>query len=498
MDAIYQLKRQMQFLELAHASARMGHFVLDPKRQTIEFSSWVRENVGLNNMPIPIDRLPEIVPEGEREQFAATVAAIIKAEEDFAFETNVVTAKGVVRMQRVSGIPAFEDQNKRQGLIGFYGILQEITSEKEARRSLVEARDNAQAELEARTNILVAVSHEIRTPLSGVLGIIDQLKRERSATERERALELMEDSCRALLDTLDAILQQARLSQDAGHRESRRFRPSAIAQRVAELFRPLARRKAIQIEVDAVSDAQAIGDPGRIQQVLANFVSNAVKFTQVGVVTIDVEPPVAGERNWTFVVSDTGSGMDQNRIDNIFNPFDTSGQDSLGRSVGAGLGLSIARDLVDAMGGRIEVESEVGRGSSFTIFLPLEAATAASTNGEEDRPKGRVFIAIEKATTQIQAEAVATQSGWTVLGQEDDLQEGEKEQLPLVILCDAISRTSVPQRLCDAASRIILLADSDGESEPKKQDEESLVTFSGSNIVRQLPDVLKRVADDFA
>ena len=103
MDAIYELKQQMLFLERAHASARMGHFVLDPKRQTIEFSSWVRGNIGLNDMPIPLDRLPEIVPQEERETFAKTVARIIEAEEDFAFETNVVTAKGAVRTQRVSG-----------------------------------------------------------------------------------------------------------------------------------------------------------------------------------------------------------------------------------------------------------------------------------------------------------------------------------------------------------------------------------------------------------
>lgn len=498
LDAIYELKRQMMFLERAHAYARMGHFVLDPKRQTIEFSSWVRGNIGLNDIPIPLDRLPELVPEKERAGLAARVASIIEAEDDFAFETNVVTAKGAVRTQRVSGIPAFENQAKREGLIGFYGILQEITSEKEAQQSLVEARDKAQAELEARTNILATVSHEIRTPLGGILGIIDQLKRERSATERERALELMEDSCQALLDTLDAILQQARLSQDIRQGKARRFRPSAVAQRVAELFRPLARRKAIRIEVDAVSDAQAIGDPGRIQQVLANFVSNAVKFTQAGVVTIDVEPPIAGERDWTFIVSDTGSGMDQNRIDTIFDPFDTSGRDSLGRSVGAGLGLSITRDLVGAMGGQIEVESEVGRGSSFTILLPLEEAEDTPAEILKGKARGLIFIAIEKATKQIQAEAVATQSGWTVLSDLSEVSEGDNGHMPLVILTDVLSTQRVPQELLETASRIVVLADT--EERPTLSDEVAsvFVTVQASNIVRQLPEVLNKIANEHA
>ena len=498
MDAINELRQQMLFLERAHASARMGHFVLDPKRQTIEFSSWVRDNIGLNDMPIPLDRLPEIVPENEREVFAATVDAIIEAQDDFAFETNVVTAKGVVRTQRVSGIPAFENQSKREGLIGFYGILQEITSEKEAERSLVAARDNAQAELEARTNILAAVSHEIRTPLGGVLGIIDQLKRERSAAERERALELMEDSCQALLETLDAILQQARLSQDGGARETKVFRPSSVAHRVAELFRPLARRKAIRIEVDAVSDAQAVGDPGRIQQVLANFVSNAVKFTQAGVVTIDVEPPMGGATDWTFIVSDTGSGMDQNRIDHIFDPFDTSGKDSLGRSVGAGLGLSITRDLVEAMGGRIEVESEVGRGSSFTILVPLEEAEDQLAEASEGAVRGRVFIAFEKATQQIQAEAVAAQSGWTVIGPADNPLEGADANLPLVILCDTSTRGGIPQEYLNAAARVILSFATDEDRAASGHDGGALISIPANNIVRQLPEVLDKVADEHA
>ncbi len=495
MDAIFELKQQMLFLERAHASARMGHFVLDPKRRTIEFSSWVRENIGLNDMPIPIDRLPEIIPEREREQFAAIVAAIIEREEEFAFETIVITAKGVERTQRVSGIPAFANQHKREGLIGFYGILQEITSEKEAQLALVEARDKAQAELEARTNILAAVSHEIRTPLGGILGIIDQLRRERSATERERALSLMEDSCQVLLDTLDAILEQARLARDSGEREARRFRPSAVAQRVAELFRPLARRKAIQIEVNATSDAEAIGDPGRIQQVLANFVSNAVKFTQSGTVTIYVQQPDAPDKNWTFVVSDTGSGMDTARVQRIFEPFDTSGKDSLGKAVGAGLGLSITRDLVDSMGGQIEVESEVGQGSSFTILIPLEEIAENGPIPHSDQPTGFVCLALEKATEQIQVEAIASQLGWTLIDVESAAAEADPIQASLIVISSPEKLETLPAPLLEGCAQICVLGDADL---PASDWTQKIQAVPLHNIARALPALLQRTLDDAA
>lgn len=241
LDSIYELKQKMTLLERAHASAGMGHFVLDPMRQTIEFSSWVRDNIGLNDMPIPVDRLPEIVVAEEREAFKRNFADVLMRQEDFSFETTVMTSKGKARTQRISGITAFENERTREGLIGYFGILQEITHEKRSKEELRAARDAAQAELDARTSLLAVVSHEIRAPLGGILGVIDQLKRERSPSERDRALTLIEDSSEVLLDTLDSILQQARIGENAGNIDTKRFRPLTVSHRVAELFRPLAR-----------------------------------------------------------------------------------------------------------------------------------------------------------------------------------------------------------------------------------------------------------------
>lgn len=490
LDAIYELKRQMLFLERAHASARMGHFVLDPKRRTIEFSSWVRENIGLNDMPIPLDRLAEIVPKDAREQFAERVDAIISAEQDFAFETDVITATGKVRTQRVTGIPAFEDQSKRQGLIGFYGILHEITSEKEAQRDLVEARDKAQAELDARTNILAAVSHEIRTPLGGVLGIIDQLRRERSATERERALSLMEDSCQALLHTLDAILQQARLAQSIIEIERKPFRPLAVAQRVAELFRPLARRKGLKIEVKAGDHGEVLGDVTRIQQVLANFVSNAVKFTQSGAVEIIVEAPSDVEERWVFIVRDSGSGLDENRLESIFDPFGESSEDTLGRAFGAGIGLSISRDLVEAMGGSIEVQSEVGKGSSFRALLPLEALDSEQESSSNNSVLGRAVIMIDRATDAVQAEAIFSQFGYQVTSIEDLRQAHPMNRAPTAVIADASKIETFSKELLRECEHVIALA-CETELQARSAALNSEVSLiAGNNLARSLRDLL--------
>jgi len=367
-----------------------------------------------------------------------------------------------------------------------------IRRQSETNEGLLEARDEAQAELSARTNILAAVSHEIRTPLGGVLGIIDQLKRERSPTERDRALELVEDSCEALLDTLDAILQQSRLDQGADALSEDLFSPRALAQRVAELFRPVARRKALNIEVSTTTNRKAIGDAARVQQVLANLVSNAVKFTHSGAVTIFVQEPASGSKDWTFVVSDTGAGMDEKRAKAIFDRFGHSADDTLGRAVGAGLGLSITRDLIEAMGGRIEVESELGKGSSFTVLIPLDQPPELVEDVGGKTNNGCVGLLIDRASDRVQAEALAVQSGYAVYDLCVDPEPDTTEAGALIIITDTALLPQLNDDLVSASRQIIVLGDDPQDAPPSMRNK--IVFVSHNQLGRSLGDELKRQA----
>ena len=502
LDSIYELKQRMTLLERAHASAGMGHFVLDPKRMTIEFSSWVRDNIGLTDMPIPLDRLPEIIVEEKRAEFNRTVAELMERKEDFSFETVVMTAAGKARTQRISGITAFENERTREGLIGYFGILQEITHEKRSNDELRIARDAAQAELDARTNLLAVVSHEIRTPLGGILGIIDQLKRERSAQERARALTLIEDSSEVLLDTLDAILQQARIGEDADNLDTKRFRPLSVAHRVAELFRPLARRKGLRIEVSGPVDAHAIGDPARLQQVIANFVSNGVKFTQSGTVSIAVIEPTPDDRLWRFEVTDTGTGMDQARVAEIFRPFGSSSADSLGRAVGAGLGLSITRDLVDSLGGKIEVDSELGRGSTFIVSVPFEDAPT-EVEGDSSRPtRGSAAIVVERASDRVQAEATVNAHGFELIDFDEGFLEPISQDTAQLLIIDSDKLASMSEKVLVQFDRVIAIV-SDGsmsslDAEATSQNDMPVINISSNQIARALGKILAEDINDAA
>lgn len=356
---------------------------------------------------------------------------------------------------------------------------------------LLQERDKARAQLASRSNLLAAVSHEIRTPLGGILGIIDELKRERSPAERERGLTLIQDSCAVLLDTLDAILQQKRIDKNPDHLAAMRFRPSSVAQRVAELFRPLARRKGVRIEVNANLDTEAIGDPARLQQVLANFVSNGVKFTHSGAVTIHVQPPRAESDEWIFVVSDTGTGMDEKRLSTLFLPFGDSAADSLGRSFGAGLGLSIVHDVTKALAGSVEVESELGRGTSFTLKVPFKPILESPDETAARVSSGVLLMLVDGASDQVQAEAIAAQ-----LGLESRLfQLGEDMSDVVIVLTDAARIHEVSDDIWSTCKRgIILVSDQRAQAAIEGLSaaiQIKVMTLSHDRLVRALPEIIR-------
>ena len=489
LDTLGKLRQRVVFLERALASARMGHFMVDPYRRIIELSPWVRANIGLNENPVALDAIANIVVEEGRDAFRQTVEDVLASSDDFAFEIQIVTPNDMIRTQRVHVIAAFEDEVNRTDLVGYFGILQEVTSQKEAERSLLEARDKARDELAARTNILATVSHEIRTPLGGILGIIDQLKREASPVERERALALIEDSCEVLLDTLDAILSQSRFDQRGDGLAIKVFSPRALANRVAELFRPVARRKALRIEVNATTEKEAQGDAARMQQMLANLVSNAVKFTQSGTITIFVQEPTHDSQEWTFVVSDTGAGMDKKRLEGLFEPFGESSDDTLGKTVGAGLGLSITRNLVEAMGGRIEVESELGKGTSFTIVMPLGEPPIEFVDPDLSATRGCVLLLIDRASDRVQAEAIAAQYGYDVCEQPIDAQSNPHCTKDQMVIVDAGLVETLDAELVETSEQVIVLGD--GARPKLNMPEDKMVYVSQSNLARTLSEVFE-------
>jgi signal transduction histidine kinase len=258
--------------------------------------------------------------------------------------------------------------------------------------ALREALRQAQASARAKSDFLANMSHEIRTPLNGVLGLARALE-ETSGEERTRAMaRTIVESAGALERLLSDALDLSRM--EAGKLEVRPepFDLAALVRRAVELFEPAAAAKGLALSLDSELPpvAPVVGDALRLQQILTNLVSNAVKFTAEGEVTVRVR---RDGRVVAFQVSDTGIGFDPARAAELFARFEQADGSIARRFGGSGLGLAISRSLAELMGGELTATAAPGEGSVFTLKLPLpEAAAATPTAPAREAPGERLKI----------------------------------------------------------------------------------------------------------
>ncbi len=262
---------------------------------------------------------------------------------------------------------------------GGVSVMIDITEQQQIARALAEARDTAEAANRAKSQFLANMSHEIRTPLNGLLGVADVLS---ASGLSERQLELVgviRTSGGLLNALLGDLLDLARVEAGAATLRPEPASLNDIAKSVRDLYAPEAERKGVGLHLDVGPGAgvAAVCDPVRLRQVLGNLISNAVKFTDAGEVTLALRR--AGDLV-TFEVRDTGIGFDAALKSRLFGRFQQADDSSTRRHGGAGLGLSISREYVALMGGALDGESRPGVGSvfGFTLDLPALSDTTPS------------------------------------------------------------------------------------------------------------------------
>jgi signal transduction histidine kinase/ActR/RegA family two-component response regulator len=238
---------------------------------------------------------------------------------------------------------------------------------------LVEARDQAQAASVAKSQFIANISHEIRTPLNGVLGMAQVLERDDlTATQHER-VRIISQSGKALLAVLNDVLDISKIEAGKLDISEEPFELAEVIAAACDSYRDVAQAKGIGLSWSVGDEAAGIwiGDAARIRQVLHNLVSNAVKFTEAGEVDVEAQGIASGLR---IRVRDQGIGIAAAKLPGLFEKFSQVDGSATRRFGGTGLGLAISRELITLMSGDISVESEEGKGSEFTICLPLKRA----------------------------------------------------------------------------------------------------------------------------
>ena len=261
-------------------------------------------------------------------------------------------------------------------------FVRDISDRRRAQAELEEALDRALAGEKAKARFIAVMSHEMRTPLNGLLGSLTLLADGTLTPDQRDLVQAMENSGKILLGHVNSVLDISRAEAGAMKGATQSFDLEGLIQEVIANQAGLAAASGTGIALSSVNGpvGMVAGDPQRLRQVLLNLVGNAVKFTRDGQITVETEalPPVEalqGKRAVEIRVIDTGIGIREDQIDTIFEDFVTLDTRYERATSGTGLGLGIARRLVEAMGGEIGVESEEGEGSLFWLRLPLPAAT---------------------------------------------------------------------------------------------------------------------------
>ncbi|KAL7927197.1 hypothetical protein ACQKWADRAFT_100881 [Trichoderma austrokoningii] len=407
MQTKLSAKRTRQQLLSVLAHSHVTIFTVDPERRVtmlegaLIWNSATEDNhersrwfVG-ENMYTVFNRLTEQAPDGERPQWLQPIEDILGGRTNEDVKEHGIDGRWYrTRFHPMLGKKTKDSRATQETYLeGAIGVIMDVTELKERGEALREqdkekrrAMANEAAAKEAtrlKSQFLANMSHEIRTPITGVLGMAELLGDMELTEEQREYVDNIQSSATSLLTVINDILDFSKVESGRLDIEEVQFSLSHIVQEVKKMLKFAVERKNLDFQSDVGKDIAnervVIGDPGRLRQIITNLLTNSIKFTNQGYVKFSVvkERESAETIEVRFVIEDSGIGIEESVRKKLFKPFSQGDPSTARKFGGTGLGLTICKNLLDLMNGRIKLESNVGSGTKATFWIPFMKPTGA-------------------------------------------------------------------------------------------------------------------------
>lgn len=317
----------------------------------------------------------------DKEQILKELNDSLHDDTDFDTSFRIITSKGKTKYIRAKAVVI---RNRDGEPIKMLGVNWDHSKEIERENKLIQAKEEAIKYGQMKSEFLANMSHEIRTPMNGVLGMVSLLSETQLNDEQRDMLKTIKSSGDSLLTVINDILDFSKIEAGKLELEKIHFSISSVLRDSKSLFSKILQEKDIELEseIDSKVPDVFIGDVNRIKQIIVNLISNAIKFTEKGKVSINVlaKELKTGQYELEFVIKDTGIGISEDNQKKLFKSFSQADTTITRKFGGTGLGLSICSKLVEMMGGSITVKSKLKKGTEFKVILPLKLGDQEKLN----------------------------------------------------------------------------------------------------------------------
>ncbi|MHA7816885.1 MAG: PAS domain-containing protein [Pseudohaliea sp.] len=371
--------RERKRLQRAQQCANIGTWEWDPRSGDVYWTEAIAPMLGYadGELEMTFDAYVAAIHPEDREAVLAAADRCVATGEPLEIEHRVLWPDGTIAWLHEHGAV---ERSPDGEVLRVVGVVQDISERRRAAMELEAAREQADRANRAKSEFLSRMSHELRTPMNAVLGFAQLIEADPELPEEHR--ENCGEIIRAghhLLELIDDVLDLSKI--EAGHIEvvTEAVSLAPLAEECLSLVGSMARRHEVTLHQEVADEAMAWADPKRLKEAILNLLSNAIKYNHPGgqvSLRSEVQPSL---RRICIHVVDTGTGIPEDKLERLYEPFERLGADSTAIE-GTGIGLSITRRLVDLMAGSISVQTAAGRGSTFTIELPLAGALHPSTS----------------------------------------------------------------------------------------------------------------------